>query len=493
MLSAELKQAGHAVSVLHVNEQLGFPFVPEAIERWLAEREAELVALSFGSNHAAAAAQVAEVATRLSPRPYIMAGGAHTTLYPEQVMEWPGMQIAALGEMDDGRLVEALAELEAGRLPRKLRGFWVREGEHLSQNPIGSPVDLSRSRLVDLELFDHRRILRHKRGWADVHAGRGCPQRCTYCFNEPLRQRYLTALTPQSSSRLGYVRRRPVGLVLAELEEYLRLYAPEIRVFSFTDDQFLSDRGWVEEFFASYRERYRIPVVYLSSPAAITPRLAELSASASVYMVRMGLESGSERVRERILGRRTPLSTVAEAIRTLQEHGINAFVFQMVGIPGETESELFSTFRVTAELSVDAVKFSLFWPYPGTELGQKVMEGGLVRPGYESVGNNVERSPLWWSPRRTRLLERLVRFYDVALNRAREVGPAGEYARLLREVLDRPSSWFDTGGAAELRRSADRLNRRVLDGGDAAYVAPFEERHDILVLEKRGRARPLLL
>ncbi len=493
MLSAELKQAGHAVSVLHVNEQLGFPFEPVAIERWLAERRAQVVALSFGSNHAAAAAQVVEVATHLSPRPFIMAGGAHTTLYPEQVIDWPGMQVVALGEMDDGRLVEALAELEAGRLPIGLRGLWVRDGERLVKNQIGSPVDLGRSRLLDLELFDHRSILQHKRGWADVHAGRGCPQRCTYCFNEPLRQRYQSALGSESSLRLGYVRRRPVSLVMAELQEYLRLYASQIRVFSFTDDQFLSDRDWALDFFESYRQRYQLPVVYLTSPSAITPRIAELSARSSVYMVRMGLESGSERVRERILGRRTPLASVARAIQTLQERGINAFVFQMVGIPGETEAELWSTLRVTAELSVDAVKFSLFWPYPGTELGEKVIGQGLLRPGLELVGNNVDQSPLVWPPRRTRLLERLVRFYDVALNRARTTAQSGDYARLFREVLDRSVSWFDTGGAAELRRRADRLNRQVLDGGGEAYVAPFPERGDILVLEKRVRARPLLL
>ena len=59
MLSAELKASGHSVELLHVNEQLGMPFDLVNIGQELTRRQPDVVGLSFGSNHAAAAAQIA--------------------------------------------------------------------------------------------------------------------------------------------------------------------------------------------------------------------------------------------------------------------------------------------------------------------------------------------------------------------------------------------------------------------------------------------------
>ena len=87
VLSAELKAAGHQVELLHVNEQLGMPFDLERIGRRLAQRQPHLVGLSFGSNHAAVAAAVARQTRAVLPDSWIVAGGVHTTIYPEQVIE----------------------------------------------------------------------------------------------------------------------------------------------------------------------------------------------------------------------------------------------------------------------------------------------------------------------------------------------------------------------------------------------------------------------
>ncbi len=491
VLSAELKAAGHSVELLHVNEQLGQPFDLVRIGQELTRRQPDVVGLSFGSNHAAAAAQSASLVHRLLPGCWVIAGGAHTTLYPEQVMSWPDVDIAALGEVDDFRLAEVLDDLGRGRLPHGRAGFWFRERAAVVRNAIAMPVDLNRSRPMDLELFDHQRILQIKRGWADVQSGRGCPQHCSYCFNEPLRRRYLDELG--RGRKFTYVRKRPIAVVLQELEQYRRLYGPDIRVFSFTDDQFVTSRRWVYEFLEAYQASFKIPLVYLSSAGAIDAEVAQRSAQAGVYMVRMGVESGSARVREAILHRRTPARVIRRAVSTLQRAGVNAFAFQMLGIPGETLRDVWATFRFGARLRTDALKFSMFWPYPGTELYQLCVREGRVRPGLDFVGNNIEDSPLHWPSARQLLFRRLPQFYDVALNRFLGESCAHSYADLLERLRRLPETSWQNGGRRELRQQADALNQQLLARGDEAYLAPFEDRPDVLLLQGRQRSRPLLM
>ncbi len=493
VLSAELKAAGHSVDVLHVNDQLGMPFDLERIGSELSRRSPNLVGLSFGSNHAAAAAQIAATAKSLLRDCWVMAGGAHTTLFPEQVMSWPEVDIAALGEVDDFRLAAVLEGLNRDRLPRGCAGFWFRDRGGVVRNPMGLPVDLDRARPMDLALFDHRRILELKRGWADVHGGRGCPQRCSYCFNEPLRRRYLEGLASGSKGKLHYVRRRPIAVVLEELRQYQELYGPHIRAFSFTDDQFLSSRRWAFEFLEAYGASFRIPLVFLSSAGAIDAEVAQRSARAGVYMVRMGVESGSARIREQVLYRRTPPSIIRQAVGTLQEAGINAFAFQMLGIPGESLRDVWATFRFGARLRTDALKFSLFWPYPGTELYQKCIREGRVRSGLQFVGNNITDSPLRWPEPRQRLYRRLPAFYDVALNQFLEARNAEHYRGLMEQVRGLPEASWQSGGQRELRDRANVLNERILDCGGDAYTAPFADRPDMLLLQSQKRRRPLLV
>jgi anaerobic magnesium-protoporphyrin IX monomethyl ester cyclase len=488
VLSAELKAAGHSVSLLHVNEQLGLAFDLERIGEKLEQRAPDLVGLSFGTNHAALAALLATEAKKRLPDAWIVAGGIHATLYPDQVMSWPAVDIAALGEVDGDRFTEVVEALSQGRLPEHRPGFWFRHCGRVVKNPLGPPVDLDGSRPVDLELFDHASILEHKRGWADVHSGRGCPMRCSYCHNEPLRRAYLGA----PGCGTSYVRRRPLGVVLEELARYRQLYGERIRVFSFTDDQFVLGRRWLFEFLEAYSASCRIPLVFLSSAAAIDAEVAERCARAGVYMVRIGVESGSARVRREILRRPTPAAAIRQAVTALQRAGVNAFAFQMLGIPGETPRDLAATFRFGAALGCDAHKFSMFWPYPGTELFEHCLSQGLVRPGLDFVGNNGMDSPLVWPPERQRFFRRIPRFYDVALNRFLPTSQRRHYQKLMQELLMLTDAAWQAGGGEELRRRADGINQATIERGELAYAAPFADRPDVVLLTGKARTRPLL-
>jgi hypothetical protein len=292
------------------------------------------------------------------------------------------------------------------------------------------------------------------------------------------------------SCDLEYVRKRPLETVLKELHEYRRLHAPLIRAFSFTDDQFLTGREWLELFFEAYAE-LDTPLVFLATAGAVNEKVASQAARARTYMVRMGVESGNETLRKRVLNRRTSNLAIGNAVRTLQRAGINAFSFNMLGIPGESMSDALGTFRFAAELGWDAVKFSMFWPYPGTALFESCVRHDLVRGDIGFVGNNIDDTPLRWPPRQQRFYRRIARFYDVAMNAHLPEPEAVHFARLLTKVerLDEPA-WTD--GARSLRRRANELIADALERGGFAYTSPFRDRYDIVLLQGRRRSRPLL-
>ena len=102
----------------------------------------------------------------------------------------------------------------------------------------------------DFELFDIDHITRIKKGWFGMLTSRGCPYKCTYCFNKEIVDRYLEdgAATKQKE----YLRHFPVERVIREIRE-LKERHPAITTLIFDDDLFTLNREYVAEFTAAYK------------------------------------------------------------------------------------------------------------------------------------------------------------------------------------------------------------------------------------------------
>ncbi len=492
VLSAELRRAGHAVTLVHVSEVLDIPFDPADVTKRIAASHPDVVGLSFGTNHAWAARILTERIHQELPEAFLVCGGIHATIQPKEVLSWPGVDAVALGEADDGRFVALLDDLDSGRPPWRRVGFWFKEkvngrGEcRIHENPMAPPVDLDQGRhTMDLTLFDHARIITAKRGYADAISGRGCPFRCTYCHNEPVR-RTLRSLWGSFPT----VRKRPIDELIQELGEYRDRYGKWIRIFSFTDDVFPGPNRWTGRFFDAYRSAFDLPLVFCAAPPQVTDELATRATLAGTYMVRIGVESGSERVRRDILGRPFSNQVLRNAVQTLQRHQVNALTFFMLAMPGETPGEVLETFRLAASLQPDAIQISVFWPYPGTQLHDRAVALGLFDPADQYRGNYLGDSPLQWSHGQDRLYRRIRRISSAAVNAS--LHPKASFGSLVQRALDMPDEEWNQGGLSDIRRQIDAHQRDLLASGEFVYVSPFPDRPDLLLLAGRKRTRPLL-
>ena len=118
-------------------------------------------------------------------------------------------------------------------------------------NPVASFPDLSDIAENHYELFDMERIVASKNGWFGVLTSRGCPYKCTYCFNKEIVDRYVEDGAAKGAK--DYLRHYPVPRIMEELRGLVTRY-PDIDTLILDDDLFTLNRTFVEEFCAAYKE-----------------------------------------------------------------------------------------------------------------------------------------------------------------------------------------------------------------------------------------------
>jgi radical SAM superfamily enzyme YgiQ (UPF0313 family) len=272
-------------------------------------------------------------------------------------------------------LLDLMTALESGVGFADIPNLWLRRGEDVFRNPLRPlQANLDELPFADRELFDFDRLLEANDGWVDMMAGRGCPYSCTYCSNPGLRERF---------NGLGkYVRFRSVDNVMAEIRSLAERYA--IKTLNFQDDVFAVDRNWVLQFSRAYRQEFAFPFWINSRVERILDEeMVAALAHAGCCGVRIGLESGNEELRAKVLKRRMSNDEIRQAFGLARRYGLEVYTCNMLGIPGETAEMIEETLALNRELEPAGMQFSVFYPYPMTELYDM-----CVREGYltEEVG-----------------------------------------------------------------------------------------------------------
>jgi anaerobic magnesium-protoporphyrin IX monomethyl ester cyclase len=483
ILAGELSAAGHQVRVLHLNEEIGLS--AESAREELRDFSPGLVALSFGSPHAGPARQFAAAARADLPEATILCGGIHTTLAPGEVLSWPGVDAVGIGELDGGPLVDFVSRLDAGTDCRGVPGFWVRTSDGEQRNRLAPLPRIGDQALPRLNAVDLVRLVEAKRGFGEIVAGRGCPFRCRFCQNHALVERYRASLggTPAS---WPYCRIRKVENLLAELAEMKRL-APAMRAVMFADDRLAGDRGWLAEFSARYPQEIGLPFIVNATADQIDAETAGLLATAGCNMVKIGVECAPGRIRREVLGRPHGEKTIREAFASCKAAGINTMAYIMIGIPGETREDVFATYRFCAELRPDAVRVSMFCPFPGTSLYDDLARKGLIEHT-DAVYGFLKRSVLKWPGEMHLFLEKVLAIHPWMLNCCLHQTAAGLCDRVMSASRE---TWESKGFQDRLDVSAGELQENLKEQSLPFYDAPFSERPDWAFLKTRRR-RPLI-
>lgn len=199
-------------------------------------------------------------------------------------------------------------------------------------------------------------------------AGRGCPNKCTYCFNQNYNSMY--------KGKGKVLRTKSVTYLLNEIKDISSRYP--LTFLKFNDDIFGWSRPWLQEFADRYPKEVGLPFLCYARPNMITEKYCQQLKRAGAHSVSIALECGNEKLRNLVLERNMSSEQIFSACENLKRAGLRVYTLNMIGLPGETEKEIFQTIAMNQQIRADLADASVFQPYPGTKISEYCKENGYL-------------------------------------------------------------------------------------------------------------------
>lgn len=297
-------------------------------------------------------------------------GGPHPTLAPDMINN-DGVDVVCVAE-GEYPMLEWVQELNKGNFPLDIPNLIIKDknGEIHTNPPRNFIENLDELPYADHSFMNRFEFLRNSKiGF--FMAGRGCPYSCTYCINNILRH----------LCKGNYLRWRSPEHIVGEIVSVVENFG--IRFVNFQDDTFASDVKWFRKFVPLYKERVNLPYFCHVRANLITEELADLLRDSGCKIVAMGVESGSQTLREMVLRRNMTNDQIIKAAKMLDKNGIKVVTQNMIGLPDETVEDALQTIEVNMKCGVFAMNLWYFQPYPMVELTKTAQDKGQLMKDYK--------------------------------------------------------------------------------------------------------------
>jgi len=307
-----------------------------------------------------------ELRAELGEGVWSLFGGPHATFFP-QLINQDGVDAVCIGDGEEA-LVELLDVLAAGEQPRGIPNWHLKIDGKIEVNPVRPlRADLDQIAFPDRRLLDRHSLFQNLRARYFM-TSRGCPYKCTYCFNHVYHELY--------RGKGKMLRKRSVGNVIDEIREVRKSHP--FRSARFIDDILVAPHqvDWLEEFADIYPREIGIPFLCYMRLDHITPQIAAGLRRAGCVTILVGLEAGNDHMRQEVLNRRMSREQIIEGSRIIREHGMHLILQNMLALPGSTVDNDLETLDLNIECKPSYSLASLYQPYPGTVLGDAARADG---------------------------------------------------------------------------------------------------------------------
>ncbi|MCX5844647.1 MAG: radical SAM protein [Deltaproteobacteria bacterium] len=364
-ISSVLKLKGHQTRLFVLTQQN-----QSQVETMLDKFEPQLLCFTAVSTTYHLINNFADSYKKRCPHVFLLAGGCHVSLNPEEVIADP-FDATCIGEGEYPAL-ELADQLEHGLRPSNIQNLWIKNGADVEKNAARPFIEnLDELSFPDRNMW--KEWVRYYSTPPSILISRGCPFNCTYCCHHKLAGlaggRYYRFRSPQN--------------ILQEIEEYVTEYPRTKEIYLETETIFINSE-YVKQLcstlqkFNSEREQ---PLIF-GANLRITPHteyetLFQSLRQANFKQINIGLESGSEKVRSRVLKRNYSNDNINSAVVCARKYGIKTTLYVMIGLPGETAADSQQTIEMCRRCKPDATIHNIFYPYPGTELAYLCEEEGL--------------------------------------------------------------------------------------------------------------------
>jgi radical SAM superfamily enzyme YgiQ (UPF0313 family) len=342
-LGTLLKQHGHEVRIFDQNVE---GIDDAGLWQLIADFRPDIAGFSvITPNYPVARKQIGKL-KQLHPEVWILAGGIHATLFPEDLIA-DGADVVVLGE-GEPVILELVTAVADGQDLCKLPGlvFRARTGEVIRTGGHCQTASLDDLPFVDRSLYNLPNYTHHS-----MLASRGCPHHCAFCCN------YTGTVRSHGIAIRQHLR------VIAEMEHLRDTY--DAREIFFADDIFLLRKHDILEFCKANAAR-RVGVKWIGQMRAdrVDSAVAEAMRAAECQRIYFGVESGSDRIlREAKKGMTT--AQIRRGIRAAADAGLRVKTGWIYGLPGTLE-EQYESIPFMLDLRPHEISIHQLIPFPGT-------------------------------------------------------------------------------------------------------------------------------
>ncbi|MDO8125650.1 MAG: radical SAM protein [Candidatus Brocadiales bacterium] len=300
-----------------------------------------------------------------------LVGGPHATYSPEIIKE-VGIDYVFRGECEIA-FSRFLDNLESGKSVDEIENL-----VHLSNGEVKTNQLLPLIENLDDIPFPDRELLFGYKQFYDsevrsVIASRGCPYQCSYCFNDQYQAIY-TGLGKR-------LRIRSVDNVVAECKELKERY--KAKMIHFFDDIFPFQKDWIEEFSEKYIREINLPFITNASLSLCSEHYVSNLSKAGCKCLLVGVETGNEYFREKILFRKMENPAMIEKASLIHSYDIKIYTQNIIGLPhGSLELDL-ETLRLNIDMEADYAGAYLCQAYPKTAIARIAKEANQLEEDKE--------------------------------------------------------------------------------------------------------------
>ena len=381
LIAGYVRDRGHSVQILDAEaEQLN---ASEIAERIRAERPRLVGLIVYGHQPSASTQQmvgagaVAAAIKKASPEQKIIIVGGHVAALPERTMREEPVDFACNSE--GPVTVECLlAALKAGS-PEfgSVPGLVYREDEEIRSVPApalirdldadlhGNTWDLlpmQRYRAHNWQCFED---LSQRQPYASIYTSLGCPYRCTFCcINAPFGVNRYRMRSPDAVAREVFHLHDEYG----------------VRTFKIIDEMFVLNDRHVHAICDRLIERgLDLNFWAYARVDTVKPEMLNKLRRAGIRWLALGIESGSEHVRD---GAQKSFdnSEIIAIVRQIQAAGIYVIGNFIFGLPDDDLASMQATLELAMELNCEFANFYSAMAYPGSPLYRMAVEQNWELP-----------------------------------------------------------------------------------------------------------------
>jgi radical SAM superfamily enzyme YgiQ (UPF0313 family) len=341
----------------------------QEIQSVLTKYKPTVIGITAKTANFASAKIIAKLAKEFDKQIIVVVGGPHPSTIGSAVLDCPDIDICVKGE-GEITIVELLKAIEGKKEFKDIKGIAYKENGQILDNlpqefikdldSLCFPHESASEVLIDYDKYPPVAFNR-------IFATRGCPFNCSFCGSRNIWSRQ--------------VRFRSIENVIKQIKSIQEKIGMD--AVHFDDDTFGVNKQYIQNLCNAFMEN--LPWLRWSCEAHVNlvdEQIISTMKRTGCTMIQLGIESGNNEILKKI-NKNTTIEKALSVCKIIKKHNIELQTFFMVGFPWETEETLKDTRVAMKKSKSDMIHYSIFTPYPGTEIFQFCKEKGLIGDDYD--------------------------------------------------------------------------------------------------------------